>query len=152
LAANQGDHVIVHFKNELPEPTTIHWHGVRVPNAADGSDHTQAPVQPGASFDYEFDVPDAALFWYHPHLDGAVQVEKGLYAPLVVHGVDDVPVHADRVFVIDDVKLAADGKLDPTTDDTDMMYGRQGNTLLVNGQVGATLHAHAGARERWRIV
>jgi FtsP/CotA-like multicopper oxidase with cupredoxin domain len=152
LVANQGDHVIVHFRNELPEDTTIHWHGVRVPNAFDGSDHTQVPVAPGESFDYEFDVPDAALFWYHPHLDGAVQVEKGLYAPMVVHGGTDVDVDADRVLVLDDVKLAADGNLDPTTDDRDMMFGRQGNTLLVNGQVGATLSAHAGARERWRVV
>lgn len=152
LEANQGDHVIVHFTNELPEATTIHWHGVRVPNGADGSDHTQAPVPPGGTFDYVFDVPDAALFWYHPHADGAVQVEKGLYAPLVVHGAHDVPVDADRVLVLDDVKLGADGNLDATTDNTDIMYGRQGNTLLVNGQVGATLSAHAGARERWRIV
>ncbi len=152
LEAHQGDHVIVHFTNELPEPTTIHWHGIRVPNAADGSDHTQAPVPSGGTFDYAFDVPDAALFWYHPHIDGAVQVEKGLYAPLIVRGGDDVPVDAERVLVIDDVKLAADGNLDPTTDDTDMMYGRQGNTMLVNGKVGATVSAHAGARERWRIV
>src|SRR5215475_8219643 len=123
LEAHQGDHVIVHFTNELPEPTTIHWHGVRVPNAADGSDHTQMPVAPGDTFDYAFDVPDAALFWYHPHVDGAVQVEKGLYAPLIVRGGDDVPVDAERVLVIDDVKLAADGNLDPTADDTDMMYG-----------------------------
>jgi FtsP/CotA-like multicopper oxidase with cupredoxin domain len=81
-----------------------------------------------------------------------VQVEKGLYAPLVVHGGDDVPVDADRVLVLDDVKLAGDGNLDPSVDDMDMMFGRQGNTLLVNGRAGATLHAHAGARERWRIV
>jgi len=76
----------------------------------------------------------------------------GLYAPLVVHGDEAVPVDAERVLVLDDIKLAGDGNLDPSSDDTDMMFGRQGNTLLVNGQVGATLYAHAGARERWRLV
>jgi len=152
LAANQDDQVIVHFRNELPEPTTIHWHGIRVPNASDGSDHTQAPVPPGGTFDYTFTVPDAATFWYHPHVHGDVQVEKGLYAPVVVRGSEDVPVNAERVFVLDDVKLAADGNLDPTVDATDMMFGRQGNTLLVDGKVGATLATGADARERWRFV
>lgn len=152
LEANQGDQVIVHFRNELPEPTTIHWHGIRLPNAYDGSDHTQTPVPPGGKFDYVFTVPDAATFWYHPHVNGAVQVEKGLYAPLVVHGGAAVPVDAERVLVLDDIKLAASGDLDATTDDQDMMFGRQGNTLLVNGQVDGTLAAHAGARERWRFV
>jgi FtsP/CotA-like multicopper oxidase with cupredoxin domain len=56
------------------------------------------------------------------------------------------------VFVLDDVKLGSDGNLDGSVDMTDMMYGRQGNTLLVNGHVGATLDVHAGARERWRFV
>ena len=152
LVAHQGDQVIVHFKNELPEATTIHWHGIRLANAYDGSDHTQTPVPPGGTFDYVFTVPDAATFWYHPHIDGALQVEKGLYAPLVVRGAEQVPVDAERVFVLDDIKLAADGDLDSTVDDMDMMFGRLGNTLLVNGQVNATLEAHAGARERWRFV
>ncbi|MGE5182512.1 MAG: multicopper oxidase family protein [Acidobacteriota bacterium] len=153
LAAKQGDQVIVHFTNELPEPTTIHWHGVRVPNASDGTDHTQTPVPPGGTFDYTFTVPDAATFWYHPHYDSATQIEKGLYGPIVVRGPgDDVPVDAERVLVLDDIKLAADGTLDGSVDAMDEMFGRQGNTLLVNGQVGATLAAHAGARERWRLV
>jgi FtsP/CotA-like multicopper oxidase with cupredoxin domain len=47
---DRGDQVIVHFTNELPEPTTIHWHGIRVPNAADGSDHTQQPIPSGGTF------------------------------------------------------------------------------------------------------
>jgi FtsP/CotA-like multicopper oxidase with cupredoxin domain len=152
LAANQGDQVIVHFRNELPDATTIHWHGIRVPNASDGSDHTQAPVPPGGTFDYTFTVPDAATFWYHPHLHGDVQVEKGLYAPLVVRGRESIPVTAERVFVLDDVKLGDDGNLDSSVDNNDMMFGRQGNTLLVDGKVGPTLAARAGARERWRFV
>jgi FtsP/CotA-like multicopper oxidase with cupredoxin domain len=152
LDVQQGDQVIVHFRNELDEATTIHWHGIRVPNSSDGSDHTQTPVPPGGTFDYAFTAVDTGTYWYHPHVDGAVQVEKGLYAPLVVRGGVEPAVDADRVFVLDDVKLGADGNLDNSVDMTDMMYGRQGNTLLVNGHVGATLDVKAGARERWRFV
>ncbi len=54
LDVNQGDLVIVHLRNDLPEPTMIHWHGIRVPNEMDGSEHTQTPVAPGETFDYVF--------------------------------------------------------------------------------------------------
>jgi FtsP/CotA-like multicopper oxidase with cupredoxin domain len=152
LDVNQGDQVIVHFKNELAEPTTIHWHGIRVPNQYDGSDHTQSPVAPGSSFDYRITAIDEGTYWFHPHFRGAVQVEKGLYSALVVHGGVEPDVDAERVFVLDDVKLAADGTLDDSQSGDDIMFGRQGNALLVNGHVGATLDARAGARERWRFI
>lgn len=152
LDVNQGNQVIVHLTNELDEPTTIHWHGIRVPNQFDGSDHTQTPVAPGATFDYRFTALDEGTYWYHPHVRGDVKVEKGLYAAMVVHGGVQPEVDAERVFVLDDVKLAGDGKLDDSQSQDDMMLGRQGNALLVNGHVGATLNAKAGARERWRFV
>ena len=152
LDVNQGDLVVVHFRNELSEPTTIHWHGIRVPNAADGSEHTQTPVAPGGTFDYVFTAIDSGTYWYHPHIRGDIQLEKGLYAPMIVRGGVDPPVHADRTFVLDDVKLEADGRLDDSVSTTDVMFGRQGNALLVNGVVGGTLHVRAGARERWRFV
>lgn len=152
LDVNQGDEVIVHFRNELPEPTTIHWHGIRVPNTMDGSEHTQDPVQPGATFDYAFTAIDAGTYWYHPHIRGVVQLEKGLYAPMIVRGGVEPSVHADRMFVLDDVKLADDGHLDDRTDMMDMKFGRMGNVVLVNGVIGGKLHVRAGARERWRFV
>lgn len=152
LDVQQGDQVIVHFRNELPESTTIHWHGIRVPNQYDGSDHTQTPVAPGASFDYLFTAIDEGTYWFHPHVRGDVQVEKGLYAALIVHGGPQPDVEAERVFVLDDVKLAPDGTLDDSQSDEDIMMGRQGNALLVNGHVAPTLHAKVGARERWRFV
>lgn len=152
LETNVGDHVIVHFRNELDEPTTIHWHGIRVPNDADGSEHTQTPVAPGGSYDYVFDTDDAGTFWYHPHIRGDVQLEKGLYGAVRVNGGTSPQVAADRVFVLDDVKLAADGSLDDSVDEDDIMLGRQGDTLLVNGHVAPVLEVAAGARERWRFV
>ena len=152
LDVREGDHVVVHFKNELPEETTIHWHGIRVPPMSDGTPAAQMPVPAGGSFDYEFDASDAGTFWYHPHMRGDVQIERGLYGMVVVRGGAAIDVAADRAFVLDDVKLEATGQLSEATDQLDMMLGRQGNVLLVNGKRNATLRVTAGTRERWRFV
>ncbi len=152
LEAKLGDQVIVHFRNELPEETTIHWHGLRVPNAADGTPASQTPVAPGETYDYEMTLVDAGLFWYHPHVNGDVQVERGLYAPVRVHGGVEPDVAADRVFVLDDVKLSASGELSTQTDVLDLMLGRQGNVVLLNGKQTPAIGAAAGSRERWRFV
>lgn len=152
LRAKVGDTVIVHFTNELPEPTTIHWHGLRLPNQMDGSSSSQAPVDPGKEFEYRFTLRDAGSFWFHPHIRGEVQIERGLYAPFIVEGGAAPDVHADRYFVLDDVKLSASGQLSADTDALDEMMGRQGNVLLVNGQKDAQLLVPSNARERWRFV
>lgn len=152
LEVNQGEHVLVHFRNELPETTTIHWHGLRVPNASDGTPAAQEPVAPGATFDYSFDAEDAGFFWFHPHLQSDVQIERGLYAPLIVRSADEPVVDAERILVLDDVKAEASGQLSTTTDALDVMLGRQGNVLLVNGEPKPHYRAAAGALERWRIV
>ena len=61
IRARVGDRVVVHFTNNLAEETTIHWHGLRVPAAMDGMPgHSQPPIQPGGTFDYDFVVPDAS--------------------------------------------------------------------------------------------
>jgi len=152
LDVNQGDHVVVHFRNDLPEETTIHWHGLRVPNAADGTPTTQLAVAPGETFTYEFDAPDAGTFWYHPHVASDVQIERGLYGPIVVRGGVEPNVAVERILMLDDIKLEATGQLSTETDPLDIMLGRQGNVRLVNGHVDATARASAGSRERWRIV
>lgn len=152
IEVNQGDHVIVHFRNELPDSTTIHWHGLRVPNAADGTPSSQLPVPPGGSFDYEFDASDAGLFWFHPHLQSDVQIERGLYAPLIVRAADEPAADIERLLVLDDVKLEASGQLSATTDALDVMLGRQGNVVLVNGKPKPRYASAAGSIERWRIL
>lgn len=152
LRARVGDTVIVHFTNELPEPTTIHWHGLRLPNAADGSTSSQAKIEPGGTYDYSFTVRDPGSFWYHPHVRGDTQIERGLYAPFIVEGGTELDVAADRYLVLDDVKLSGDGKLSTETDNLDLMLGRQGNVLLVNGRKLPSLEVAAGSRERWRLV
>lgn len=152
LEASAGQRVIVHFENRLPESTTIHWHGLRVPNAADGTPVAQMPVAPGQQYVYEFTVEDVGLFWYHPHVNGEVQVERGLYGPIRFTGETAPDVAADRVFVLDDAKVEASGELSEGTDDLDIMLGRQGNIQLVNGRQRPMLQSASGTRERWRFV
>lgn len=152
LEAKLGDRVIVHFTNELAEETTIHWHGLRVPNAADGTPLAQVPIPPGGTFDYEFTLIDSGYFWFHPHMRGDVQIEAGLYAPIVVHDNVAIDVAADRAFVLDDVKLASSGKLSDRTEALDLMLGRMGNVVVVNGTQRPSIEVAAGTRERWRFV
>jgi FtsP/CotA-like multicopper oxidase with cupredoxin domain len=77
IRARVGDRLIVHFENELPQPTTVHWHGVRVPIEMDGVPGISQPeVQPGESFVYDFVLRDAALYWYHPHVMSAASSRK----------------------------------------------------------------------------
>ena len=113
IRATVGDTVIVHFKNSLPEETTIHWHGVRVPNSMDGAPGlTQAPVKPGGEFRYEFVVRDAGTYWYHPHPDSSAQVGWGLYGPIVVEDPHDPNVFGDDlVLMFSDMSLDAQGQL-----------------------------------------
>lgn len=85
LRVTQGDRVRVTLVNRLPVATSLHWHGVRVPNAEDGvAGITQDAVAPGASFTYEFVATDAGTFWYHSHQDTAAQIAAGLFGALVV--------------------------------------------------------------------
>lgn len=81
-----GDTVIVHFKNKLRrEVTGIHWHGVELNNASDGTPLTQEQVKRGDTFDYKFTVTRPGIFWYHPHHHSSTnQVFQGLYGSLIV--------------------------------------------------------------------
>lgn len=85
IRVTEGDTLRVTLRNELDEPTSIHWHGLHVPNAMDGvPPFTQDAVEPGASFTYEFTVSHAGTFMYHSHVDAAEQIDRGLYGPLIV--------------------------------------------------------------------
>jgi FtsP/CotA-like multicopper oxidase with cupredoxin domain len=151
-----GDRLIVHFKNELPQPTTVHWHGVRVPIEMDGVPGISQPdVQPGESFTYDFVLRDAALYWYHPHVFSAAQVGFGLYGALLVEGPEDEIGIPDQVtIVLSDIGFDRSGKLEPADSGgpAGMVFGREGAYLLVNGKVMPTLRARSGAAQRWRIV
>lgn len=152
VEAKVGDKVVVNFTNKLPEPTTIHWHGIRLPAAMDGTLAMQQPIEPGTSFRYEFTLKDAGLYWFHPHMRSDVQVQKGLYGVIRVRGESEPEVDDERVLVLDDVRLKADGSLSEYLDDESRMMGREGNTILVNGQQTPTLKFRPGALVRLRVV
>jgi FtsP/CotA-like multicopper oxidase with cupredoxin domain len=152
IEAEVGDVVEVRFTNRLPEPTTIHWHGLRVPAAMDGTDMVQRPIGPGEMFTYRFRLRDAGTFWYHPHSNEAVQLERGLYGAIVVRGPDEPRLDAERVLVLDDVHLDRRGQIKPPGWWIELHNGREGNTRLVGGKKEPELTMAASQVERWRIV
>jgi FtsP/CotA-like multicopper oxidase with cupredoxin domain len=152
IEARVGDVLELHLTNSLSEPTTIHWHGLRIPAAMDGTDMVQNPIRPGETFVYRFRLPDAGTFWYHPHSNETVQLERGLYGALIVRGPNEPTLDAERVLVLDDVKLDKKGQITPLGGLIERHDGRQGGTLLVNGKSESELTMAAGQIERWRIV
>lgn len=155
LRIDLGDTLKVNFTNNLPEPTTIHWHGVRVPNAMDGVPGVnQDPIEPGESFVYEFTPKDAGTFWFHPHVRGTEQVERGLFGTLIVE--DDYVKQYDQdiVWVLDDWKLTDEYQVNPNFVTTgELMHdGRWGNVIAVNASLNEQIVARPGERFLLRMV
>lgn len=95
IRCRQGEPVTIRFTNLLDEPTTIHWHGLRVPIEMDGVPFlSQPPIMPGETFVYTFTPPDAGTFWYHPHMNSVVQLGMGLVGLIIVE--ESVPVVFDE--------------------------------------------------------
>ncbi len=153
-----GDRLIVHFTNNLPRPSTIHWHGLRIPIDMDGvPGYSQEPVEPGDTFTYDFVVPDAGIYWYHPHVMSAAQVGFGLYGAFLVEDPTEtgtVGIADELVIVLSDIDLAEDGTLasPDTGGSVGMLFGREGNNVLVNGRRTPGLLARSGAPQRWRVI
>jgi FtsP/CotA-like multicopper oxidase with cupredoxin domain len=156
LRVRRGDELKVRLLNKLPEPTLIHWHGLRLPNAMDGVPHlTQEPVVPGASFDYRFRAVDAGTYWYHSHLYSSEQIERGLYGVLIVDEPEPVAVDQDLVLVLDDWRLAADGSIDEASFRSvhDAAHaGRIGRHLTLNSFSSLDLPVRSNERLRLRLV
>ena len=155
IKANIGDTVKVTLQNNLPSETTIHWHGVRVPNAMDGVPGvTQDPIAIGESFTYEFIPKDAGTFWFHPHVRGAEQVERGLYGTLIVTDPDDPKYDQDLTLVVDDWRLTPDGQVDPRfVTNGDLMHdGRWGSYLTVNGKKEEVIKLRPRSTNRLRFI
>src|ERR687886_2060819 len=104
IEAEVGDTLVVELTNELSVPTTIHWHGLRVPADMDGTESVQRAVEPGESFEYRFVLPDAGAFWYHSHVNETEQLERGLYGALVVRGAGEPELDGEQVLLFDDLK------------------------------------------------
>jgi FtsP/CotA-like multicopper oxidase with cupredoxin domain len=156
LRVRRGAKLRVRLQNNLQQPTSIHWHGIRINNDMDGVvGLTQEAVPPGATFDYEFDVPDAGTFWYHPHHRTWEQMARGLYGMLIVE--EDAPPEFDRElnFVADDWRLDSAGQIDAKSFGNLMDWahqGRLGNWLTVNGASEAEFVVRSGERLRLRCA
>lgn len=155
IRVSQGERVRIHVENGLREDTTVHWHGVRLPNAMDGVPHlTQKPIAPGERFTYEFVCPDAGTFWYHPHQRSFEQVGRGLYGALIVAESSPPAVDRDVTWILSDWRLLKNAAI---SDDFGNMHdvshnGRVGNTVTVNGRIRETFAVRAGERIRLRLV
>lgn len=152
LNAKQGDTLVVKVINNLPKPTIIHWHGIRLPASMDGTGEVQ---KPGETFEYRFVLPDAGTFWYHSHQNETVQMERGMYGGIIVAGENDPVVDNDRMMLIDDMKLTENNDFKQHNAIgrwVERHDGREGDTNLINGKEAMTLYMHAGQVERWRFV
>jgi FtsP/CotA-like multicopper oxidase with cupredoxin domain len=155
IRVRQGERLRVVVENRLPEDTTVHWHGIRLPNAMDGVPHvTQKPIAPGGHFTYEFECPDAGTYWYHPHQSSAEQVGRGLSGALIVEERDPVEVDRDITWLLSDWRLLKDASI---SGDFRNMHdvahgGRIGNVVTVNGAVRDTFEVRAGERIRLRLI
>ncbi|MDQ3297654.1 MAG: multicopper oxidase family protein [Myxococcota bacterium] len=155
LRVRLGDTVRVQFTNRLPQATTIHWHGVRVPNRMDGVPHSsQPPIEPGGTFVYEFAPKDAGTFWFHPHIRSSEQVERGLYGMLIVEDKVPPPYTQDVVWILDDWLLGADGQIvGQFNTPHDLSHdGRWGNVIAVNARTDTALQLATDERIRLRLL
>jgi len=156
LRFKQGERLVIPVENALSVDTTVHWHGIRLPNAMDGVPHlTQAPIAAnGGRFIYEFDLPDAGTYWYHPHLGSPEQVGRGLYGALIVEERDPPAVDRDLVWVLSDWRLDRQARnVEDFRNFMDSSHaGRIGNTVTVNGAILETFAVRAGERIRLRLI
>ncbi len=128
LRVRRGEELKVRLVNETQAPAALHWHGVRVPNAMDGSPLTQKPVPPGGSHDYRFTPPDAGTYMYRASPFGGPT--RALHGVLVVG--EPQPVQAD--------------------DETPLAVSNTGDTFLVNGAAALDIAAWPNHRVRLRLV
>lgn len=155
LRVPQGQPVRIVVENNLDEDTTVHWHGIRLPNAMDGVPGlTQPSIKSGKSFVYEFTPPDAGTFWYHPHADGLRQLGRGLAGVLIIEEPQAIAADRDVTWALADWRLTSDGQIAGGFGNTMEagMSGRVGNTVTVNGSVSTGEPVRAGERIRLRLV
>jgi FtsP/CotA-like multicopper oxidase with cupredoxin domain len=155
LRLRQGTPFRATVENRLTESTTVHWHGIRLPNAMDGVPGlTQKSISPGEHFDYGFIPPDAGTFWYHSHDNSLAQLGRGLAGALIVEEAAPPTVDRELLWTIQDWRLTSDAQIAPGFNNRmeAAMDGRVGNTVTINGRVPETLSVRAGERVRLRLI
>lgn len=153
IRATNGDRVRILIKNDLSEPTTIHWHGIQVPNNMDGiPDETQKPIAPGETFTYEFIAKPAGTYWYHSHFDSDKQISVGLSGAFVIDPVGGlVPKpDIDKVFMLNEWRV-----IDGQTYASMPATGMDGNFFTINGKAfpnTENITAKVGQKIRLRFI
>lgn len=162
IEAKVGDQLIVHFFNDISEPSTITWHGLDVDSNMDGSLISQLPVMPGDSFEYNFCLQDAGLFWYHSDINPREQVHKGLYGVILVRDYEEddelgLPT-SEHILAFSDLKLGEDNQVDidysndPSVRASEQINGIDGNVLLTNGVHNGFICVTKNEPHRLRMV
>ena len=154
LRLKRGEPFAARLVNGLDEPTTIHWHGLRIPNAMDGVPFlTQPNISPGRSFDYAFTPPDAGTFWYHPHCNTLEQMGHGLAGVMVVEDPADPFFDAEIVLNLRDWRLGGNGQFISQFKPRDAARsGTFGTVRTANWQVEPNYEAPSGGIVRLRIA
>lgn len=143
LRFTRGQKVRIRFQNGLDEPSIVHWHGLDVPEAADG--HPHRAIGAGAEYVYEFEVTNrAGTYWYHPHPHGRVgpQVNMGLAGLLIVHDDEERALNlpsgdADLLCVLQDRRFDANNQFTYAQSMMEREMGHTGDVMLVNGRPDA---------------
>ena len=168
IEAEVGQTLIVHFTNNLPQDTSLHWHGMEVPANMDGSNIAQQAVPPGGQFLYEFQLIREGHYWYHPHFVTNQQIERGLHGNLLVRKRQadrrvNIPKEQEYVLTVDDVKLDASRQRTPFASDLtsnlspvrraeELLNGRQGNVFITNGAQVPTIDVVDNRPIRLRVL
>jgi FtsP/CotA-like multicopper oxidase with cupredoxin domain len=148
LRVRQGSVVLVDVVNDGDLEATVHWHGLRLDNASDGTHETQDPIPVGGRFSCRVAFPDPGVYWYHPHIREDYGQEMGLYGNVVVVPEDPdywSPVHRELVLTLDDILLEGD-RVAPfrRSETTHTAMGRFGDLMLVAGEPELELTARRG--------
>ena len=152
----QGARVQRRLVNDLPDATSVHWHGIRIDNAMDGvAGLTQEAIAPGETFDYDFVAPDAGTYWYHAHNRSFEQVARGLHGALIVEEPEPLDIDSDEVLILDDWLI--DPETAQIADTFGAMQnlshaGRLGNYNTVNGAYNLSRPVKRHDRLRLRLI
>ncbi len=154
VRVRHGDWVEATLENRLSEHTTIHWHGLRVPNAMDGVPYlTQPPIMPGERFTYRFQPPDTGTFFFHPHCNTVEQLGHGLAGIIIVEGDETRPHDADLVCAYRDWRIDEAGRYQPMMTDAGAgKAGTFGAHRTVNDQVKPIFKVPANGDIRVRFL
>lgn len=152
IEAVEGDHVRIYVTNQLPEPTSVHWHGLLLPNGMDGvAGLTQKPIAPGETFKYEFTLHQHGTHMYHPHFDEMTQMGLGTMGAFIIHPRDLKAHRPDRDFVI----LLSEWRIDPGTSRPNPIEMTDFNVFTMNSKAfpgTAPLVVKLGDHVRIRLI